>query len=48
MPLLQPHFNTLSDEKLQLILKVGELQNASEAGIGKTPKPLIFMVRMQF
>jgi len=32
--LLQPHFRDLTDEKIRIILKVGEVQGASEGGIG--------------
>ena len=32
--LLYPHFNTLTEEKLKVILKVGEIQGASENGGG--------------
>lgn len=32
--LLQPHFNSITDEKLRVILKVGEVQGATEGGLG--------------
>jgi hypothetical protein len=32
--MLQPHFNTLNDEKLKVILKVGEVLGANEGGLG--------------
>lgn len=32
--LLQPHFNSITDEKLRVILKVGEVQGATDGGLG--------------
>ena len=32
--ILHPHFNTLNDEKLRVILKVGEVLGANEGGLG--------------
>jgi hypothetical protein len=34
MALLQQHFNSISDDKMKVILKVGEQQGATEGGLG--------------
>jgi hypothetical protein len=34
LKLLQPHFNSLDDDKMRVILKVGELQGATNGGLG--------------
>ena len=34
MSLLLPHFNSITDEKLKIILRVGEMQGASDGGLG--------------
>ena len=34
MSLLLPHFNFITDEKLKIILRVGEMQGANEGALG--------------